>query len=124
MQEMISDNYCLRCNTAIKVGEWYCASCRPIFEAARDEHRLTLEDTRKEDELAKDEFTTEELAAIKSLKRLARKWPKSLTLLSMEGSVYISRTADRGAIATRDCDTELDVPLVLIEGVPNDGGGW
>jgi hypothetical protein len=116
---MISDNYCLRCNTAIKVGEWYCDSCQPIFEAARDEHRLT----RKENELDEDEFTSEELAAIRSLKRLARKWPKTLTLLSMDGCLYVIRTADLGTVETSP-DGAPDVPIVQIDGIPNDGGGW
>lgn len=34
---MISDNYCLRCDTTIKIGEWYCDACQPIYQAVRDE---------------------------------------------------------------------------------------
>jgi hypothetical protein len=95
----------------------------PIYQNALDEHRLTLEDTRKEDELPEEEFTPEELAAIRSLKRLGRKWPKTLMLLSLEGGLYVTHTADQGAIAT-SIDRAPDVPIVQIDGIPNDGGAW
>lgn len=121
---MTRDNYCLRCNRTITIGEWYCDSCQPIYQKALDEHRLTLEDTRKEDELAEEDFTPDELAAIRSLKRLARKWPKTLMLLSMDGCLYAVRIADQGAIVTRPYGTESDVPIALIDGIHNDGGGW
>jgi hypothetical protein len=88
----------------------------PIYQNA-------LEDTRKEDESAEDEFTTEELAAIRSLKRLAHKWPKTLMLLSLEGGLYVIHTADQGAIAT-SIDGAPDVPRVQIDGITNDGGAW
>jgi hypothetical protein len=72
-----------------------------------------------------DEFTAEELAAIKSLQRLARKWPDTLTLLSMEGCIYVTRTADQDVIATRDgWYSDLGVPMLPILGIPNDGGCW
>jgi len=111
------DNYCFRCNVQVKNGEWYCETCLPVYQKA-------LEDTRKEDESAEDEFTTEELAAIHSLKRLARKWPKTLMLLSMDGCLYAVRIADQGAIVTGPYGTESDVPIAFIDGISNDGGAW
>jgi hypothetical protein len=70
-----------------------------------------------------DEFTTEELAAIRSLERLARKWPKTLMLLSMNGRLRAIHTTDWSRVAeTFAGDGEM--LSVSIPGITNDGGDW
>jgi hypothetical protein len=65
------------------------------------------------------EPTAEEQKAIDSLGRLAKRWPKSLTLFSAAGSLVIVRT-DR----VREADSRMaeDDVLAHIYGIPNDGG--
>ena len=36
--EVIRDNYCLRCNAAIKIGELYCDVCWPVYQAVLSKH--------------------------------------------------------------------------------------
>lgn len=59
------------------------------------------------------ELTAEEATAIRSLERLARKWPQSLKLFSWSGSLVVM-----------DNMMELghDAQLADITGIPNDGG--
>jgi hypothetical protein len=68
-----------------------------------------------------DKLTDEEAKAIKSLERLARRWPRSLTLFSAAGSLVVIAT-DTPARSLADTRmTEADV-LATIDGIPNDGG--
>ena len=58
------------------------------------------------------ELTAEETRAIQSMKRLAKRWPRSLTVFGQSGSMVIIHTAD-------------DPPwraLATISGIPCDGG--
>lgn len=66
------------------------------------------------------DLTDEEARAIASLQRLARRWPKSLTLFSWSGSLVVFHSADMGAVTDRDRGNDLI--LADIDGIPNDGG--
>jgi hypothetical protein len=57
-------------------------------------------------------ITPEEAAAIRSLKRLARKWPNSLMLLSWSGSLHV----------TKRNSNDIDALIATILNIPNDGG--
>jgi hypothetical protein len=70
------------------------------------------------------EVTEEERKAIAALKRLARRWPRSLTLLSYDGSLSVVHTADRDYISDGDGTERQDRILADIDGIPNDGGAW
>jgi hypothetical protein len=56
-------------------------------------------------------ITKEEQRAIKSLERLAKKWPKSLSLFSNSGSLEVFKDID---------DSNYEVACIL--GIRNDGG--
>ena len=57
-------------------------------------------------------ITPKEAAAIRSLKRLATKWPKSLRLFSWSGTlIVVKRNSD-----------DIDAEIATISGIPNDGG--
>jgi hypothetical protein len=57
-------------------------------------------------------ITEEEVKAIRSLKRLAKKWPKSLRLFSWSGSLVV----------TKANNYNLQAIVTGIEGIPNDAG--
>jgi hypothetical protein len=57
-------------------------------------------------------ITPEEAAAMRSLKRLAKKWPQSLKLFSWSGTLMVVK---------RNSD-DIDAEIATIEGIPNDGG--
>jgi hypothetical protein len=57
-------------------------------------------------------ITTEEAKAIRCLKRLAKKWPQSIGILSHAGSLVVTKTNSLGIRAT----------VSFVEGIPNDGG--
>jgi len=72
-----------------------------------------------------DEMTTdEERKAIASLERLAKKWPRSLTLQSMSGSLHVMHTDDCMLPIERGGGCDPDKVIVHIDGIPNDGGDW
>jgi hypothetical protein len=65
----------------------------------------------------------DEEKALKALKALAMKWPQTLQLLSMSGSMSV--------VFARDSRMNEDDPVVRQEsviaevyGIPNDGGDW
>jgi hypothetical protein len=58
------------------------------------------------------EITKDEQKAIKSLERLAKKWPKSLSLFSWSGTLLVMKRIDDGRLG---CVEE-------ISGINNDGG--
>lgn len=61
--------------------------------------------------------------AIASLKRLAKRWPRSLTLASMGGALVVFKTDDYDRSDGGDgCDP--DKVLADIDGIPNTGGDW
>jgi hypothetical protein len=57
-------------------------------------------------------ITPEEAAAIRSLKRLAKKWPQSIRIFSQSGTLIVTKANSRGIQAT----------VAFVEGIPNDGG--
>lgn len=68
-----------------------------------------------------DELTDEERRAIASLQRLAKRWPKSLTLFSWSGSLVVYHTADKDQFVLGGVEAN-DLILEAIDGIPNDGG--
>lgn len=70
-----------------------------------------------------DDLTPEEASVVRSLQRLAKRWPRSLTLVSMGGALSV--------IHTRDCRFDAgggmerqEAILADIDGIPNTGGDW
>ena len=57
-------------------------------------------------------ITPEEAAAIRSLKRLAKKWPQSLQLFSWSGTLIVIKRNSN----------DIDAEIATIPGIPNDGG--
>ena len=57
-------------------------------------------------------LTKEEQKAIKSMQRLAKKWPKSLSLFSFSGSLIVCKYSD----------DMIDCAVSSIDGIRNDGG--
>jgi hypothetical protein len=57
-------------------------------------------------------LTTEEAIAIRSLQRLAKKWPQSLRLFSHSGTLLATKANSHGIQAT----------VTYVEGIPSDGG--
>ncbi len=69
-------------------------------------------------------LTDEERKAIAALKRLAARWPDSLTLFSWSGSLVVFKTdewQDFGALGPTDGNAG-DYIVDSIHGIPNDGG--
>lgn len=59
-------------------------------------------------------LTAEESAAIRALRRLAKKWPRTLTLFSWSGSLKVLKPGARRTYEESDVAT--------ITGIVNDGG--
>lgn len=70
-----------------------------------------------------DPLTFEESAALRRLRLLARSWPATLTLVSMDGGLHVMHTGDPRYGASSNV-TRTQVILASIDGIPNDGGGW
>lgn len=76
-------------------------------------------------------ITIEEEKIIKSLKRLAKKWPKSLWLFSASGTLCVMKCNKKGEQAMNQpsypgelnlgVDQEYVIDTIKI---PNDGGDW
>jgi hypothetical protein len=71
-----------------------------------------------------DPLTEEEARAIRSLRVLARLWPRSLTLASMGGSLVVFHTGDPRWDASLGTDRAKAVLADDFSGIPNDGGDW
>lgn len=70
------------------------------------------------------ELTDEERKAIDALKRLSRRWPKSLWLFSGSGRLCVMRCRQDGLPAmTDEGGVDPDYCLATI-GITNDGGDW
>jgi hypothetical protein len=80
-------------------------------------------------ELAADiEATPEEQRAINALKRLAKKWPRSLWLYSAAGTLCVMQADENGEHrtgggASANDGMDPDYCLETIN-IPNDGGDW
>lgn len=72
------------------------------------------------------DLTPDERRAIASLKRLAKRWPKSLWLFSASGSLNVMRCGADGARVHHrhpDCGVDQSYSLTTVD-LPNDGGDW
>lgn len=69
-------------------------------------------------------LTPEERNAIASLRRLAKRWPRTLTLASMDGSLVVYRTGDERFDDLDGGDRTDAVIADDFHGIPNTGGGW
>jgi len=72
-------------------------------------------------------LTKAEESAIRSLKRLAKKWPSSLWLFSASGSLLVMRTGPSGDhVTTGGPDGGIDRAFIVDEiyGISNDGGDF
>ncbi|MDD5512116.1 MAG: hypothetical protein PHI12_15125 [Dehalococcoidales bacterium] len=65
----------------------------------------------------------EELKAINTLKRLAKRWPKTLWLFSGNGTLYVMRTGKNGERIQDACGLDRNSIVDTID-IPNDGGDW
>jgi len=71
------------------------------------------------------EPTKREKECIDALKKLARKWPKTIWLFSGSGTLCVMRTGENGEqITTSGGGMDQDFVLDTIRGIPNDGGDW
>ena len=71
------------------------------------------------------DLTKEELNAINSLQRLAKRWPKSLWLFSASGSLKVMMYDEDGKRYMRNReDMDHGAIAATIVGIPNDGGDW
>jgi hypothetical protein len=57
-------------------------------------------------------ITPEEAKAIRSIKRLAKKWPQSIRLFSWAGSLVVTKANNE----------DVQSVIAYVEGIPNDGG--
>jgi hypothetical protein len=71
---------------------------------------------------AAHEIHVAEWAAIEALQRVAKRWPPTLTLLSIDGGLSVIHTADLDYIIGSNDPERHDRVLANIEGIPNDGG--
>lgn len=69
------------------------------------------------------ELTSPEARAIMALHRLAGRWPKSLTLVSMAGQLYVIRSDDERFHHPYH-EVRAEAVIQHIPGIPNDGGDW
>jgi hypothetical protein len=69
-------------------------------------------------------LTAKERKAIADLQALAKRWPRSLTLFSWSGSLYVFKSdewAARGHSGPNGYDAN-DYEVAHVSGIPNDGG--
>jgi hypothetical protein len=71
-----------------------------------------------------DSLTVDEAKAIRDLRRLARRWPRSLTLASMGGSLVVFHTGDDRWGASLPGERAEAILAENFIGIPNDGGDW
>ena len=74
-----------------------------------------------------ENLTSEERNAIAALERLAKRWPPSLKLISMDGNLHVIRNGDaRYHLGEGRADGHVRQQAIIadIDGIPNDGGAW
>lgn len=71
-----------------------------------------------------DPLTEDEAKAIRALHLLAKRWPRTLTLASMGGSLVVFHTGDERWGEPRDIERQEAVLAADFGGIPNDGGDW
>lgn len=70
------------------------------------------------------DMTAEEANAIAALRRVASRWPRSLMLISMEGSLHVVRNDESRFDPSDGTAIDPDAVIADIEGIPNTGGSW
>lgn len=70
-----------------------------------------------------DRLTLGEATAIRQLRLLARRWPQTLKLVSMDGNLHVIRTSDPRYGLSFGPDRQEAI-VADIDGIPNDGGAW
>lgn len=74
------------------------------------------------------DLTNAEVRAIAALEQLAKKWPPSLTLVSMDGGLQVVLTQEyhdgNGPEFLSGAERQELCVVTDIHGIPNDGGGW
>jgi len=90
-----------------------------VEAADRDVWARRVQET---DEPMTREPTDDEIKAVAALRRVAKRWPRSLTLLSMAGSLCVVYTDE--ASLDREGDRSPDMVMWYVDGIPNDGGDW
>lgn len=69
--------------------------------------------------------TSQERAAILALQELARRWPPSLKLISMDSNLHVIHQDDVDMVSGFDPAPERQARILAdIDGIPNDGGAW
>jgi hypothetical protein len=68
-------------------------------------------------------LTKEEETAIAELKRLAKRWPKSLWLFSASGTLNVMQKVDQERMYTYGTKVNPDYIVTTIK-IDNDGGDW
>lgn len=69
-------------------------------------------------------LSSDERRAIASLKRLAKRWPKSLVLFAGNGGLSVLRAAPGGGLPMTERGTVDGDREVAEVDIPADGGGW
>lgn len=71
-------------------------------------------------------LSPEELKAIRALKRLAKKWPRSIYLFAANGTLNVLRKLPDGGASMTGPQGGADPTaiVVTIEGIDCDGGDW
>lgn len=73
--------------------------------------------------MSEGNITEEERKAIASLQRLAKRWPRSLRLVSMGGELSVVHSNDERFFSD-DTAERQEAVIGDIRGIPNTGGDW
>lgn len=69
-------------------------------------------------------MTAEERRAVEALERLAQRWPKTLMVASMAGTLHVMRLDEHGEIMSADgIGLDPDASIATIK-IRNTGGDW
>jgi hypothetical protein len=71
-----------------------------------------------------DMITEQEARAIRALQLLARRWPRTLTLASMGGRLFVFHTGDPRWGSFHGAERAEAVLAEDFGGIPSDGGDW
>lgn len=69
------------------------------------------------------DLTDQERKAIASLQRLGKRWPRTLRLASLDGSLVVQDLRHPGVHSLDAAEREAAV-VADIHGIPNDGGAY
>jgi hypothetical protein len=74
--------------------------------------------------MERGELSAEERRAVNALRRLSKKWPRSLWLFSGSGSLHIMKALPDGSRAHLPSDGVDPAYVIETVDIPNDGGDW